>query len=108
MGLRALAFSIAAAMLAATGCSGDMDEHNAAPGAPDAAIGGGAGSGGGPDCVSARAVFAQEVWTPVFDKICLQCHSSGTAGNADGFAPKAVTVKVARGQKLHLDIQLKK
>jgi hypothetical protein len=28
--------------------------------------------------------------------------------NADGFAPKAVTVKVASGQKLHLDIQVKK
>jgi hypothetical protein len=38
-----------------------------------------------PDCTSARTMFAEEVWTPVFDAICLQCHSPdgvATAQNA--------------------------
>ena len=31
-----------------------------------------------------------------------------TEYNVEGFEPKAVTVKVAGGQKIHLDIQLQK
>jgi hypothetical protein len=67
--------------LAAAGCSGKVEGGPAAPvqdsGVPD----------GGPqnDCTSARTMFAQEVWTPVFDAICLQCHSPdgvATAQNA--------------------------
>jgi hypothetical protein len=33
------------------------------------------GSAGPPGCVSTRTFFAQEVWTPLLDKVCINCHA---------------------------------
>lgn len=67
--------------LGAAGCSGKVEG-----GAPAPVQDGGPHDGGTQsDCTSARTMFAQEVWTPVFDAICLQCHSPdgvATAQNA--------------------------
>ena len=69
-------------LLASAGCSGKVEGGEVPPsGAPDGGTDGGPAS----DCTSARTLFAEEVWTPVFDKICLQCHSPdgvATAQNA--------------------------
>jgi hypothetical protein len=75
MNLRARPGPIAALLVwtaTAVSCSGNLDRD--AKGGADA-DGGPSKPGVTANCVSARAVFAQEVVTPVFNRICMQCHS---------------------------------
>ena len=75
------------AALAGGGCSGSVgNEAKVAPdGGAERDAGISADASSEPDCVSTRDYFAQEVWAPVFDRVCIACHSPegvATAQNA--------------------------
>jgi len=82
-GRRVVAASLVALALGA--CSGQVEK-----GAPEVSDGsvplaGAGGSGAQAACTPVRELFAERVWSPVFDRICLNCHSPdgvATAQNA--------------------------
>jgi hypothetical protein len=42
-----------------------------------AGAGGEAGAGGAMDCVTANQLFEEELWEPVFEQLCMACHTAG-------------------------------